>query len=348
MVRTGGLGESMKTSVAGAVIVALLAISGGLSAQQNPAANQRPNPPQNAATADIRVQPVRANVFMLVGAGGNVTLQLTPPNLTLAPGFAQPDYGALVVDTGLGQNGDKLVAAIRQLAANRPLRFIFNTHVHPDHVGGNEALAKALGPVGGRGRQSTIAIAAHESVLTGMSIARGDAKPAPSAAWPTDTFLDGKELYFNGESIQVFHVPNAHTDGDAVVHFRRSDVISTGDLFVTTTYPIIDLGRGGHIEGVIKGLNMILDLAVPETFQEGGTMIIPGHGRLCNEADVVEYRNMVVMIRDRVRALIEKGMTLEQVKAARPSLDYDGRYGATSGFWTTEMFIEAVYKNLSE
>lgn len=293
---------------------------------------------------DIKVLPIRNNVYMLVGAGGNVTVQLPPPNATLPA----PDSGLLVVDTGLAPIGDKLVAAIRPLANSRPLRFIFNTHVHPDHVGGNEALAKALGPVGGRGRQGTTAIAAHENVLTRMSIPQGAEPAAPSGAWPTDTFLDQKDLYFNGEGIQVYHVPNAHTDGDSIVFFRRSDVISAGDLFMTTTYPIIDLARGGNVEGIINGLNLILDLAVPETYQEGGTRIVPGHGRLCDEADVVEYRNMVVIIRDRIQALVRKGMSLEQVKAAKPTLDYDRRYGAASGFWPTDKFIEAVYTNLSK
>jgi glyoxylase-like metal-dependent hydrolase (beta-lactamase superfamily II) len=344
----------MKTRVAsvlGIAALGMLALVAQPSAQrgqqgqaqgQGPGQGQGRGQPPGENVPDIKVLPIRNNVYMLVGAGGNVTVQVPPPNATLPA----PDSGLLVVDTGLAQMSDKLVAAIRPLAGNRPLRFIFNTHVHPDHVGGNEALVKALGPVGGRGRQGTTAIAAHENVLTRMSIPQRAEQAAPSGAWPTDTFLDQKDLYFNGEGIQVYHVPNAHTDGDSIVFFRRSDVISAGDIFVTNGYPIVDLARGGNIQGVIDGLNLILDLAIPGTYQEGGTMIVPGHGRLCDEADVVEYRNTVVIIRDRIQDLIEKGMNLEQVKAAKPTLDYDRRYGATSGVWTTDMFIEAVYKNL--
>jgi len=121
-----------------------------------------------------------------------------------------------------------------------------------------------------------------------------------------------------------------------------------GDIFVTTSYTIIDLQRGGNIQGIIDGLNRILDMSIAEYRTEGGTMIVPGHGRLCDSADVAYYRDMVTIIRDRVDDMIKKGMTLEQIKAARPTRDYDPRYGATSGFWTTDMFVEAVYKSLKK
>ena len=146
----------------------------------------------------------------------------------------------------------------------------------------------------------------------------------------------------------VYHVPNAHTDGDSLVFFRRSDVLSTGDVFTPGSYPILDLARGGNVQGEIDALNKIIDITVPAKYQEGGTMVIPGHGRLCDEADVVEYRNMLTIIRNRFQDMIRKGMTLEQVKAAKPTLDYDTQYGSTTGFWTTDKFIDAVYKNLSE
>ena len=164
-------------------------------------------------------------------------------------------------------------------------------------------------------------------------------------AWPTESYPDWKELSLNNEAIQIFHVPAAHTDGDSLVFFRRSDVIATGDIFVTTTFPVID--KGGSINGVIAGLNRIIEITIPKDWQEGGTMVIPGHGRICDEADVVEYRDMVTIIRDRIQDMIKKGMTLDQVKAARPTLEYDSRYGSDSGPWTTSMFIEAVYRNLS-
>ena len=171
-----------------------------------------------------------------------------------------------------------------------------------------------------------------------------DARPA--GLWPTETYFErDKELFFNGEAVQIIHQPAAHTDGDSIVFFRRSDVIATGDIFTTTMYPFIDAPRGGSVNGIIDALNRIIDLAIPDhKVQEGGTMIIPGHGRLCDEQDVIEYRDMVTIVRDRIQYMIKKGMTLDQVKAARPTLDFDPRYGADTGFWTTAMFVETIYR----
>jgi glyoxylase-like metal-dependent hydrolase (beta-lactamase superfamily II) len=140
----------------------------------------------------------------------------------------------------------------------------------------------------------------------------------------------------------------AHTDGDVMVFFRRADVLSSGDVFVTASYPVIDASRGGSVQGEIDALNAIIDLTVPERNQMGGTRVIPGHGRICNEADVVDYRDMVTIIRDRVRDMAKKGMTLQQVRAARPSLEYDGIYGTTTGQWTTDMFLEAIFKDVGK
>jgi cyclase len=162
---------------------------------------------------------------------------------------------------------------------------------------------------------------------------------------PTSIFDDEKKFYFNGEAIQIIHIPEAHTDGDAIVFFRRSGVISTGDLFTTTDYPVIDLANGGSIQGFIAGVNRILDMVVTVFGQEGGTMIIPGHGRLCQAADLINYREMVTIVRDWIQDMINTGLTLEQVKAAKPTFDYDPLYGSNPS-WTPEMFVEAVYKSL--
>ncbi len=292
---------------------------------------------QQPQSIDIHVLPVQGNVYMLVGDGGNVTAQIGKD-------------GVLLVDTGLAQGTDKLLAAVKQLSKGT-IRYIVNTHAHADHVGGNDKIAAAgsaivggnfVGQVGGN---SGANIVAHENVLNQMNAQ----KPAlPFAALPTDTFFtNSKDLFFNGEAVQLFHIANAHTDGDSLVFFRRSDVIAAGDIFTPGNYPVIDIAHGGNVQGVLAGLNRIIDLTVPADKQEGGTYVIPGHGRLCDEADVVEYRDMLTIIRDRVLDLVKKGQTLEQVKAARPTRDYDPLYGATQGFWTIDMFVEAVYKSLA-
>ena len=310
------------------------------------AQNQGPARATTAAanSPDVKVLQIAPNMYMLTGGGGNVALQVEPSTRPpRIPGTYIGAYGVLLVDSGTAAASEQIQSAIRSLSPG-PLRYIINTHIHPDHMGGNEAFAKQLA---GRGRGiPPTTILSHENMLVQLASPEGNAPRPPQGAMPTDAYLDVKEIWFNGESIQVIHQPGAHTDADSIVYFRKSDVISAGDIFSTTSYPIIGGPRGGGIQGIIDGLNHILDLAVPESNAEGGTKIIPGHGRLSDEADVVEYRNMVVIIRDRIRDLVGKGMTVEQVKAAKVSLDYDFRYGATSGRWTTDMFIDAVYKEL--
>jgi glyoxylase-like metal-dependent hydrolase (beta-lactamase superfamily II) len=293
----------------------------------------------NFANVQIEIWHVRDGIYMLVGAGGNVTVQVG-------------EDGVLIVDTQFAEMGDKILAAVEKLSAG-PIRYVVNTHVHPDHVGGNAIVASAGSTIAGGNVSGAISdagigatVIAHENVLLGLS---GQEPEVPFDAWPTDTYIGGqKDLFFNGEAVQIMHQPAAHTDGDSVVFFRRSDVISAGDVFSTTLYPVILPESGGSIQGVLAALNRIIALTVPEEKQEGGTLVIPGHGRLSDEADVVEYRDMLTIIHDRIESMVKAGMSLQQVQAAQPTRDYDGRYGADSGFWTTAQFVEAVYRGVSE
>jgi len=294
-----------------------------------------------SATSEVETLKVQGNVYLITGAGGNIAVQVG-------------GQGVLVVDTGLAAMSDKVVAAIRKLS-DKPIQYVINTHVHADHTGGNDAVRKAgLTYVGanvtgnltdaGVGAQ----VYAQNNVLKRMSAPTGVQASVPFGSWPTETFLSGrKQLFFNGEPVEIIHQPAAHTDGDSLVVFRRSDVVVTGDIFVTTGYPFIDLERGGSIQGEIDALNNIMEIAVPGLQDEGGTYIVPGHGHICDQPDLLEYRDMVTIIRDRVQAAIKKGMTLEQVKAAGLTKDYDGRYSAKSGFGTGEMFVEAIYRGLA-
>jgi cyclase len=298
----------------------------------------------NPHDGEIHVLPVQGNIYMLVGDGGNIAVEIG-------------DQGPLIVDSGAGQLSDKVIAAIRGLS-NKPIQFIVNTSFHADRTGGNvKVRAAGFDPsvVGSffsnqfadAGRGATII--AHQNVQNRMSAPTGKTAPTPSEGWPSDTFLEGRRrFYHNNEAVEIFWEPNAITDGDSIVQFRRSDVIATGDIFTTTQYPFIDTKNGGSVQGEIDALNNILDKTVYKHDEEGGTLIVPGHGRLCDEYEVAEYRDMIAIVRDRVLALIKDGASLEQVKSARITADYDDRYGATSGPWTTGMFVEAVYTSLKQ
>ena len=291
---------------------------------------QAQNRGQNAG--ELELLPVQGNIHMLAGAGGNITVQ------------AGKD-GVFLVDSGTAAMSDRVLKAIGALSKGQ-VTYIVNTTDRSDHVGGNETFARTGRPLAiNRAAQASVFIVAFSTILDRMSD-RNAKPPIPDRAWPNDTYsVPQKNLHFNGEAIQIFHQP-ATTDGDSIVQFRRSDVISTGDVFTTTGYPVIRPDDGGGIDGVIMALNRIIELTVPAEKQEGGTLVIPGHGRLCDEADVVEYRDMVTIIRDRIKSMIEMGLTLRQVQAAKPTADYDGRYGATTGFWTTEQFVAAAYESL--
>jgi glyoxylase-like metal-dependent hydrolase (beta-lactamase superfamily II) len=288
-------------------MLAVLAASGALAATVR------------GQALEIETFHVQGNVYMLVGAGANIAVQTG-------------DDGVLVVDTGSRETAADVLTAIRRIS-DKPIRWIINTHAHPDHTGGNETISQAGLTVNG----NPAAIVSHERTLARMSDAGRSVTELPL----TTFFEEGRDFYFNGEAVLLRHIPRAHTDGDIVVYFRGSDVLVAGDIFVTTTYPIIDRASAGGIEGFLAGLNTLLDITVPKYLQEGGTYVVPGHGRVADEADVVAYRDMVLFVRDRVRALRKDGMTLEQVIDARPALDYEPRYDKSGS--STENFIEAVY-----
>lgn len=319
-----------------AAAIAALTISGLLFAQKNqfPWNDYR-------VDGDVTTIHVQGNVYMIHGLGGNVAVQIG-------------DMGVLVVDTGLEQNAQRLIAEIRRLS-DKPLQYIINTCALPDQTGGNEAVRKIGVTITGANVTGDIAdagqgaqIIAHENVLNRMSAPSGEKAAAPDGAWPTDTYVSGqKEVFFNEEPVVARWQPAAHTDGDSLVIFRRSDVVATGDIFNTDSYPFIDVDHGGSVQGEINALNNIIDIAIPKHEEEGGTYIIPGHGRICDEFDVVEYRDMVTIVRDRVQDAIQRGMTLDQIKTAGFTKDYDPRWSAKQGPGTADNFITAVYRSLT-
>ena len=188
---------------------------------------------------------------------------------------------------------------------------------------------------------------AQDNAYARMTNPKDGSRPLATALWPTDSFAAAlKTLFVTGEPVEMIHQPSAHTDGDLVVFFRKSDVIVAGDAFSTDRYPVIDAGRGGTLGGVLEALNHLIDIAIPEYNSMGGTRVIPGHGRIANEIDLVEYRDAMTIIADRITGLVLEGKTLDQVKAAGVSLDFDGVYGSTTGPWTTDMFVEAVYREI--
>ncbi|HEY7188126.1 MAG TPA: MBL fold metallo-hydrolase [Vicinamibacterales bacterium] len=288
---------------------------------------------QSPASA-IHVLEVRPNIHMLSGAGGNITVQTGKS-------------GVLLVDTPPAALAKSVLAQIASIS-RAPIRYVINTSSDADHAGGNAAIgATGVGGGGPNGPNRAIAVGsaqgmtilAHERTLDRMNTASVSQEGLPTSTYDQPT----KDFSFNGEAIIVYHAA-AHTDGDSIVMFRGSDVVSAGDVFAPDRYPMIDVKKGGSVQGVIDGLNLILMLTVPEAFQEGGTKVIPGHGRLCDESDVVEYRDMVWIVRDRIADLMQKGMTLAQIKAAKPTSDYDAEYDSPA--MPADAFVEAVFTSL--
>ena len=316
---------------------------------------------QGGPTA-LEILQVRPNFYMIVGAGANIGAQVGP-------------NGVVLVNAGTAEAADDVVAAVRKLT-NQPIRYIIDTSADPDVVGGNATIAKAgrnittpaVGPVGRTtivGSDVDVArVLSHENVLTRMRVATGPGgtPPFPSEVWPTETFFERRRtMYFNDEGIEILHLPTAHTDGDTIVFFRKSDVIVAGNIIDTDRFPVIDLARGGSLKGEIDALNRIIEMAIPpgpfiglpngpnaSARLQGGTDVLPGRGRIYRQIDVVNYRDMVVIVSDIVQDMINRKMTLDQIRAADPAKPYKARYGATSGPWTTSDFVEAVYKSLTD
>jgi cyclase len=331
--------KSVRTAMAG---LALAAAAGIAMTAQTPVALvplERPAPP--AVVEGLDILHVQGQVYMIAGAGGNVVVQ-------------HGDEGVLVVDTGAAGQTAKVLEAIGKLSPRR-LRFMVNTNADADHIAGNADVVDSVGIRGNRpatvlgggqaaqgGANAGALTMTHEASMQRMVNAgiSGD-------GLPQSTFFGlRKEFFSNGEAISLLHQPAAHTDGDILVVFRKSDVVATGDIFVPHAYPVIDTAKGGTVNGVIDALNNILDITVPERNQMGGTRVIPGHGRISNEAEIVDYRDMVTIVRDRVQERIKKGMTLQQIRADNVTLEYDGYYGAANGPASPAGFLQAVYTSL--
>ena len=321
------------------------------AAQSATSAGPRTAAKPTSTSDEVKIWPIRRNVFMLVGDGANIVVQAEPPrDEENFDGSYGRDTGVLVIDTGTTAMSAQLLDAIGKLSSG-PIRYIINTSAGPDHVGGNNALAKVSGGIvkgalGGKPAGEPLMILSHETVLAQMSAPSGQQAVYPLEAWPTDVFTRGKDVFFNGGSVRILHQPGAHSEGDSFVQLRRADVIAAGEIFSTVNFPKIDLAHGGHIQGVVDSLNRLLELAIPGEMEQGGTMIVPAYGRLSDEADVEFYREMVQIVRDRIQDGVKNGMTLAQVKAARPALEYEKRYSRPE--WTTDMFVEAVYNDLSQ
>ncbi len=339
MVKPGLLRQAQACVVAGAVFCGMATVG----AQVVPTVRALTEEwPDTIKVDGIDILPVLKNVYMLVGGGAHVAI-------------AFGDEGVVMVDSGAPGQAGRLQNAVRRLT-RKPLRYLINTGPDADHVGGNQAMVAwaggTSGPQAGQGagRPPNVgtAVIAHENAYNRMITGTSQFPALTGEALPESTFFTPKkDIHANGEPVQLLFQPAAHTDGDVFVFFRGSDVVVAGEIYRTDQYPFIDLGRGGSINGELAALNNLLDITVPVRNQMGGTRVIPAYGRVSNEADVLEYRDMLTIIRDRVKAMADKGQTLAQVRAAGVALEYNGVYG-TKANWTGDMFIEAVYNSLKK
>jgi len=315
----------------------------------------------------IHLLPLRGNIYVLTGAGGNITASVGKD-------------GVMLVNTGAPGESEKVLAAVKDLSrqvtgspmiarncvgvvegcnwwssseflpttagprAPRQIAGIIYTSDDPHNIGGSEMISAAGRTYGVRnidGSAPGAWIVAHENVTL-----RPPKPGQPTLLLCKYTAATEKKLnFFNGEAVIVTHPPAAHSDGDSMVYFRGSEILAVGDVMDMSSYAVIDVEKGGTIQGMINALNWILDVSVVEHMMEGGTLVVPGRGRMADSADVAYYRDMMTIFRDRVRALVKRGMTLDQIKAARPTRDYDGRWGKNPAS-TPNMLVEAIHKTL--
>jgi glyoxylase-like metal-dependent hydrolase (beta-lactamase superfamily II) len=299
-----------------------------------------------ADNGDLDVVQVRPNFYMIAGAGGNIGMQIGSD-------------GVVLVNAGAAEASGRVLAAVRKITP-LPIRYVIDTNADADFVGGNGNVAKAgktiftnvLGNAAladAMTNGGAAAILAHNSILDRMSAPTGKTSPFPDDALPTEAFYSKRyTLRMNDEGIEVLYQPAAHSDADSVVFFRSSDVVVAGDVLDKTRFPVIDIAHGGSIQGEIDALNKLIELAIPPTpfiYKGVGTYVIPGHGRLCEQMEVVDYRDMVVVVRDVIADMIKQGKTLDQIKAASPAKPYETQYGSQEG--STSAFVEAIYKSLT-
>jgi glyoxylase-like metal-dependent hydrolase (beta-lactamase superfamily II) len=323
----------MRFEMARPFMIGLVFLFGAADATRGPLAQER------AASAALETIQIRPNVYVIFGAGGNVAAHVG-------------EDGVILVDSGSTAMADKVLQAVKAIT-DQPIRMIINTSADLDHVGGNDTVGRtgvAINPDSFSDEEHATVLA-HENVLLRMS-GSGDDKLYPSALWPTETYTaKTRSMYLNDDAVQVMRQIGAHSDGDSIVLFRRADVIATGDIVDLRHFPVIDATSGGSIQGELDALNRLLELTVPAmplVLKPGRTLLVPGHGRISDYGELVDYRDMVTVIRDIIQSMIDKGMTLQQVKAANPTQGYRRRYGADSGPWTTDMFVEAVYSGLKK
>ena len=268
------------------------------------------------SAVEIKTHKITDTIYMLEGAGGNI-------------GMSAGEDGVFLIDDQFAPLTDKIVAAIKKVS-DKDIRFLINTHIHPDHTGGNENF----------GKQGVI-IVGHDNIRSRLQDSMFGRPPLPDIALPMITFNDTVTFHINGEAVRALKLPNSHTDGDTLIHFQGSDVIHVGDVFRTTTYPYIDKAHGGSFQGTLDALAILIEMAGPST------KIIPGHGDIADREMAETFRNMLVTIKDRMMEQVQQGKTLQEVMTANITEDYDERWAPKPGsFFSKESFISLVYAEL--